>query len=181
MMELFPKRSSSTSHPAESDPQRSEIEETFATLDAAWKRNPVEVIAHFVRNTRDPLHTVAFLLVSLAADGVLTPDNLAALGIQQDEMHRVVSILRSEQPGTLLRYESSVREAVREHEAAIDELIEAAGATLDPAQRAEFLTKVAQFAYDNELTDLKIAYRLMCAEIGDPLKGLGKRAQQGYI
>lgn len=35
---------------------------------------------------------------------------------------------------------------------------------LDDDQCAAFLTNLYEFAYDNELTDLKVAYRLMDAE-----------------
>lgn len=155
--------------------------EAVATLDQAWKDDPVMVLAHFVQSTGDPLLAVAHLLVRLVASGVLSHDDLAALGIDETELRRVVAILQSDAPSDALYYEAEVHAAIRAYEADVDEIISAAGVVLDEDQRAAFQTNLSKFAYENELTDLKVAYRLMRAEVGDPLAGLAKAHKPGYL
>jgi hypothetical protein len=159
-----------------------EILEVVAQLDRAWDDDPARVIAHFLANADDPLLVLARALVMLTAEGVLTPEGLATLGIDREELERIVSILGTDAPAENLRYQMEVQKAIDEYDAQIDEIIAGAGISVDAEKRGEIRSALAKFAHENELTDLKIAYRLMKAEGSDPLKGLpGPTHPQGYL
>lgn len=169
-MGLFSKR---TDNPTRT-PRR---DDNLAELDAAWQEDPVAVLALFVQNTGSPRLTVAHLLVRLVTTGVVSRDELAAIGVDEVELRRVVADLQRAEPNAALYHEAEVRAALRAYRAVIDEIVATAGVVLDGDQRMAFEKSLARFADENKLTDLKVAYRLMRAEVGDPLAGLPKAQQ----
>jgi hypothetical protein len=104
------------------------------------------------------------------------------LGIDPEEFGQLVEKLRTENPRETLDHEAQVYAAIRDYDAQIDDIIKDAGINVDAEKRSEIRSTLAKFAHENELTDLKIAYRLMKAEGSDPLKGLpGPTHPQGYL
>lgn len=153
-----------------------------AHLDQAWEEDPASVISYFVANADDPLLVLARSLVMLAVAGVVTPEGLATLGIDHRELSGIVSLLQTDEPAVNLQHEVEVRKAIEEYDTQIDEIIADAGVIVGDGRRTEIRTALAKFAYENNLTNLKIAYRLMKAEGSDPLKGLpGSSHLQGYL
>jgi hypothetical protein len=141
----------------------------FDLLQTTWDRSPSAVVAHFLSTAPDPLRTLAETLALLVNEGVLTPHALSALGIDTGELATIAEHLADAEPGESLRYAAAVNEAMAAYESQVDEILAAAGVTLDPSARTSFRVAVAKFAYENSVPDLKIAYRLMRAEGLDPL------------
>ena len=153
-----------------------------AHLDQAWREDPARVISYFVANADDPLLVLARSLVMLAVEGVVTPEGLATLGIDHRELSNIVSLLQTDEPAMNLRHEVGVRKALEEYDTQIDGIVAHAGVIVGDERRTEIRTALAKFAYENNITNLKIAYRLMKAEGSDPLKGLpGSSHPQGYL
>lgn len=153
-----------------------------AHLDQAWEEDPARVISYFVANADDPLLVLARSLVMLAVAGVVTPEGLATLGIDHRELSGIVALLQTDEPAVNLQHEVEVRKAIEQYDTQIDEIVADAGVIVGDGKRTEIRTALAKFAYENNLTDLKIAYRLMKAEGSDPLKGLpGSSHPQGYL
>jgi hypothetical protein len=159
-----------------------EILEAVTQLDRAWDDDPARVIAHFLANADDPLLVLARALVMLAAEGVVTLEGLATLGIDRVELERIVSILSTDAPAANPQYAMEVRKAIEKYDTQIDEIIKDAGIVVDDEKRNQIRSTLAAFAHENEITDLKIAYRLMRSEGSDPIKGLpGSTRPQGYL
>lgn len=160
----------------------SEAVDALLQLDRMWSQSPGHVIHHFVAKAADPLTTIAHALVLLAADGTLTPQALQTLGIDERELSQLVAHITGPAPAQSLRYEADVAEARADYERQLDEILAETNTILDEELRGTFRVAVARFAYENQLTNFKIAYRLMKAEGNDPLAGLPKTVQNpGYL
>lgn len=171
-----------------SKPKRDDVQDVYellelvANLDRAWGEDPARVISYFVANADDPLLVLARSLVMLAVEGVVTPEGLAALGIDHRELGSIVSLLQTDEPSMNLQHEVELQKTIEKYDTQIDEIVAGAGVIVGDGRRTEIRTALAKFAYENNLTDLKIAYRLMKAEGSDPLKGLpGSSHPQGYL
>ncbi len=154
--------------------------ELLTKLDSAWDRSPASVIAYFLSSAQEPLSALAEALVLLVRGGVLSIHALAALGIDTGELAGIVEHLSGPSPQESLRYAAAVNEATAVFESQIEEILATAGVSLDVDKRASFRSTVARFAHDNNVTDLKIAYRLMKAEGLDPLAGSTDQ-RPGYL
>lgn len=165
--------------------EKQEMEQTIAEfsetvgslqqLDAAWDENPVSVLAHFASNTENPTHAVALLIKELAGANLLEQEFLDMFGITSDvrqawNKESEVSTLKRKvskaeeveaEREQVARYEAEVQKAMNEYESQIDEILTLEGLTLNQSQREAFRTRVAQYAYDNELTNLKSAYKAL--------------------
>jgi hypothetical protein len=156
----------------------SEYSDTIGSLqqlDAAWDENPVSVLAHFASNTENPTHAVALLIKELASSDLLEQEFLDMFGITGDvkktwskesevsNLRRKVS--KSEEAENERRaqmeYEAEVQKAMKEYEGQVDRILTSEGLKLNQAQRDAFRTRLAQYAYDNELTNLEAAYKAL--------------------
>jgi len=156
----------------------SEYSETIGSLqqlDAAWDENPVQVLAHFASNTENPTHAVALLIKELASANLLEQEFLDMFGITSDvkqawgkesevsNLRRKVS--KSEeaenQRRAQMEYEAEVQKAMQEYEGQVDRILSSEGLKLNQTQRDAFRTRLARYAYDNELTNLEAAYKAL--------------------
>lgn len=153
----------------------SETLNSLQQLDSAWDENPVQVLAHFASNTENPTHAVALLIKELASANLLEQEFLDMFGITNDirqswSKESEVSNLRrkvskaEEAEGQRIKqqeYEVEVQRAMAEYEVQLDRILSAEGLELNPAQRDAFRTRIARYAYDNELTNLEAAYKAL--------------------
>lgn len=165
---------------------------TLQELDQAWEQDPVQVIARFTANTGNPTQSVALLIKELATAGLLERDFMEMFGItpdireewakasEVDSLRRKVSETDSEKDRKLqeAQYEAEVQKAIAEYESQIDEILEAEGLDLTVKQRTAFRGKLAQYAADNELTNLKAAYKALKYEETQKKKQLAERAAE---
>jgi hypothetical protein len=154
----------------------SETFESLANLDAMWEENPVQVLHHFLGNTENPTHSLALLIKDAAAEGILDRDFLEMFGITADiqktwakegefqNLKRKVSV--TEQTEAQRRkeqeYEAAVQQALVEYESQIDDILSAEGLqNITVTQRNAFRQRLAAYAHENELTNLKAAYKAL--------------------
>ena len=173
----------------------SEFSETISTiqnLDQQWEDNPIQVIAHFTANTENPTHAVALLIKELATANLLEPEFLEMFGItsdvrqawgkesEVDTLKRKVSRAEQEraQRQQQVEYETEVQQAMAEYESQIDEIAASEGLKLNRAQRDAFRTRLAQYAYENELTNLKAAYKALKYEEGQKKKQVAEKTKE---
>lgn len=160
----------------ESIAEFSDTVETLETLDAAWEENPVTVLTHFLTNTDNPTHSLALVIKEAASAGILERDFLEMFGItsdvqkawakegEVDSLRRKVSATeKSEaQQKQEVLYEAEVQKALAEYESQIDDILADEGLKkITVAQRNAFRQKLASYASDNELTNLKAAYKAL--------------------
>jgi len=144
-------------------------------LDSAWDENPVQVLAHFASNTENPTHAVALLIKELASANLLEQEFLDMFGITSEvkqawSKESEVSTLKRKvskaekveaEREEVVRYEAEVQKAMQEYESQIDRILSSEGLKLNQVQRDAFRTRIAQYAYDNELTNLEAAYKAL--------------------
>jgi hypothetical protein len=158
--------------------------QTLQQLDSAWDENPVQVLAHFASNTENPTHSVALLIKELAAANLLDQEFLEMFGItnevksawskesEVDGLRRKVSKVEQEENARAeqIAYEAEVDKAMAEYESQIDDILEIEGIQLNTKQRDAFRRRLASYAYENELTNLKAAYKALKYEEGQKKK-----------
>jgi hypothetical protein len=141
------------------------------SLEDAWEDNPITVLAQFASNTENPTYAVALLIKELAP--VLDRDFLETFGItpemqrqwaQETQVNRVqqqerVSGNRREQELAEAQEELEVQRAIAEYDRQIDEILDENGLDFTVKQRTAFRQELATYAAENELTNLKAAYK----------------------
>ena len=147
--------------------------EGVQSLEQAWEENPVSVLAEFTSNTENPTLAVAMLIKELASENLLDRDFLDMFGVtpdiqrqwametrstrQQMSQHREAS--SREQQLSEAQYELEVQKAMAAYESQIDDIIETEGLNFNTKQRTAFRQELAKYAAENELTNLKAAYK----------------------
>lgn len=147
--------------------------EGVQSLEQAWEENPVSVLAEFTSNTENPTLAVAMLIKELASENLLDRDFLEMFGVtpdiqrqwametrstrQQMSQHREAS--SREQQLSEAQYELEVQKAMAAYESQIDDIIETEGLNFNTKQRTAFRQELAKYAAENELTNLKAAYK----------------------
>jgi hypothetical protein len=170
-----------------------EFSETLGTLqqlDSAWDENPVKVLAHFTANTQNPTQSVALLIKELASAGMLenefmeifgiTPDVRAAWGREtevENLRRRAASTERTtSQQLQQAEYEQQVQAAIAEYDRQVDDILETEGIELTVKQRNAFRSRLATYASENELTNLKAAYKALKYEESQKKAAQAKRS-----
>lgn len=167
----------------------SEQFEALTELDSAWNENPVGVISHFVQSTENPTQAIALLIRNLAADNVLDRQFLDMFGITpeiQNEWRKQNEIDNIQVQNTKAsstkekaleeaQMELDIQRAIADYDSQIDEIIEAEDLEFNTKQRAAFRQELAAYAADNELTNLKAAYKAFKYEESKSKQNLAKR------
>lgn len=158
-------------------------------LDAAWDENPVQVLTHFASNTANPTQAVAMLIKDLAAANLLDGQFLEMFGITPDVRNEwareteLNQLRTANQRGTSQKdqqlesatMELEVQRAIAEYDKQIDDIIDSEGLDFNVKQRGSFRQELAQYAADNELTNLKAAYKAFKYEESQKTKALAAK------
>ena len=165
---------------------------TLQTLDSAWEENPIQVLTHFLGNTENPTHSIALLIKEAATANMLDPEFLDMFGItpevrknwskesEVEGLRRKVSetekqaMTRQQQQA----YEVQVQTAMQEYAREVDAIVAAEGLELSRAQRDAFQTRLAKYAYDNDLTNLNAAYKALKYEESVRKRDVAKRTKE---
>lgn len=161
-------------------------------LDSAWEENPISVLTHFAANTENPTHSVALLIKELASADLLDKEFLEMFGITNEikqswskesevnTLRRKVSKSEQERQAQAEQeqYEAEVQEAMVQYERQIDNILQAEGLKLKPVQRDAFRTRLAQYAFDNELTNLEAAYKALKYEETQKKKAVAAKTKE---
>lgn len=158
-------------------------------LDAAWEENPVRVLSHFASNTENPTQAVAELIRDLAADNKLDSQFLAIFGItpeiqnewrKEAELNQLRTVTqktdtRREKELQDTQMELEVQKAIAEYDRQIDDIIDSEGFDFNTKQRTAFRQDLAKYAAENELTNLKTAYKAFKFDEGQRNKKLAAK------
>ena len=161
-------------------------------LDEAWAEDPVQVLAQFTANTDNPTHAVALLIKELAGAGMLEQQFLEMFGItpevrqawaQETRTNQQMRAQRATQTETMTRaqeleQEQAVQQAIAEYEAQIDDILESEGLDMTVRERKEFRSRLAGYARDNDITNLKAAYKAMKYEESRQKQTLAKKTAE---
>ena len=135
-------------------------------LAAIWEHDPSLVISNFLSNTEEPVQTVSISLAHLLHEGRISSDSLKLLGLDGDKLIDILTTV----PGTdRVVLGLQVQRALRTFELQIDEILRSHPNQFDAESRNRFRVELADFAYTNNIQDLRIAFRMMCEEGRNPL------------
>jgi hypothetical protein len=153
--------------------------EYVENLTKAWQANQAEVVSGFVASTEDPTLTISQVIVELAKAEKLDPKFLETFGITKDVREKWAEETKSsselsELKNRLNRFE---QERLQQDESAKQQAEEAAliqgyenqwaqiktenRLNFDPTQEVEAKLNLLRYALDNNLTNLKIAYKAL--------------------
>ena len=164
--------------------------QTLEQLDSAWDDNPVQVLAHFASNTENPTQAVAMLIKELAVGNLLDRDFMEVFGITADVQRAWASEV---QAGSARRaaqqtqednaqrleeaeYDKAVQEAIAEYDQQIDDILDAEGIELTVKQRGAFRARLAGYAQQNDITNLRAAYKAMKFEDNEKKRQSAQKA-----
>jgi hypothetical protein len=150
-----------------------EAHEGIQALEDAWEENPITVLAQFASNTENPTHAVALLIKELAAENLLDRDFLETFGVTPDiqrqwqqesrannaQQQERATGSRREQELAAAQEELELQRAIAEYDRQIDEILDENNLNFTVKQRAAFRQELAKYAAENELTNLKAAYK----------------------
>jgi hypothetical protein len=133
--------------------------------------DPVVAAAVLLQGTGTPGFSLGLLMLMLLQNEIVTPQELERLGISEEELVSVFSAFREGNSVEEINYDLEVRAAIRRYDQELALLALRRGIEPDTPAYAELRSVVAQFAHDNQLTNISAAYRLMLAECPDKLPG----------
>jgi hypothetical protein len=130
---------------------------------------PPAAIARIVASQDHPMVILAHSILLLVESGVVEREALQLIGIDSSEIVRLVSSFAEADSVQGVQEAMATHAAVAFYHAQISEIFSDKFMILSEEQRETFTKNVAWFAAENELTDLRVAHRLMVAEGLDPL------------
>jgi hypothetical protein len=150
-----------------------EAYEGIQSLEDAWEENPVTVLAQFASNTENPTHALALLIKELASENLLDRDFLDMFGVTPEVQRQWAQEARTsnemqqqratgnrrEQELAEAQEELEIQRAIAEYDRQIDEILDENSLDFTVKQRAAFRQELAKYAAENELTNLKAAYK----------------------
>jgi len=180
--------------------------EYVENLTKAWQSNQAEVVSNFVASTADPTLVLSQVIVELAKADKLDPKFAETFGITAEVQEKWSAEAKSQSElqsvkQRLEKFESekaaaeAAQSAQAQEEAIIAEydnqwaqIAAANGLTLDPAKEAEAKVELLQYALQNEIPNLKAAWKALQyeksqAKASDPKKSAAeaKKAATGVI
>lgn len=149
--------------------------ENIQLLDQAWDENPISVIANFTTSTGNATQAVALLIKELATQGQLERQFMEMFGITDDvrgdwvresevsQLKQKATKTESETNSRLeqAEMEAAVQAAIVEFDRQIDDIIESEDLDMSAKDRIQFRKQLASYARENELTNLKAAYKAL--------------------
>ena len=171
-----------------------EVEEQLGAieeLDSAWEQDPIQVISHFTMNTGNATQAVALLIRDLASQGQLDSQFLSIFGITPElqnewaQEKQINSMKKQNEKGYSdkeralqeTQTELEITKAIAEYDRQIDDIIDNEGLEFNTKQRAAFRQELAKYAADNDLTNLKAAYKAFKFDETQQAKKLAVKAQ----
>jgi len=175
----------------EREATRSQVE-YVENLTKAWQTNQAEVVSGFVASTEDPTLTISQVIVELAKADKLDSKFLETFGITKDVQEKWTEETKSNselaeiktrlnrfeqerfQQDTLAKQQNEEAALVQEYENQWAQIKTENRLNLDPAQEVETKLNLLRYALDNDLTNLKVAYKAFRFEesqkVTDPKK-----------
>jgi len=140
----------------------SNSDETIKFLNENWSDNPYRLIATLIHSTSEDMDiSLVLIIIEMIRLEYINFKDLAILGIDADELSNLISAVVDNDSHSSLREDLHVRAAIREYDRVIIEIVN--DNNLNHDLLSEFRTCLAEFASENSITDLKVAYKYLQA------------------
>jgi hypothetical protein len=126
--------------------------------------HPITHIATLIAQTPNPITSLAMVITLLLRHGWVTTESLATLGLSTDELTVMVQAVDGFEDVESFIYEMQVQTALRAYDRTLEIIAAERGIPKDGDTYVNLRSVLARFASENEITDLRVAYRLMLAE-----------------
>lgn len=133
----------------------------------------ITAAAYLLIKAEDPVTAIAMVIAQLLRSGRVEADALTKIGVTPDEVNSIVEATVKGSTLSEFSYELEVSAAVREYKREADLIGLELGLIPGTDKMDLLLQELSTFAADNDLTDLRIAYRLLRAEHPERLPGSG--------
>jgi hypothetical protein len=122
-----------------------------------------------ILETRNPVLGLALVINELVSHGVISAEDLTKIGISIDEVEAIVISLQESDTYQEFEFALETRAALRMYNAELMEIAAERGVSISGEAYIQLRSAIAEFAEQNEIYSLKLAYRLMLAECPERL------------
>jgi hypothetical protein len=122
-----------------------------------------------ILETRNPVIGLALVINELVSHGVVSAEDLTKIGISIDEVEAIVISLQESDTYQEFEFALETRAALRMYNAELMEIAAERGVSISGEAYIQLRSAIAEFAEQNEIYSLKLAYRLMLAECPERL------------
>ena len=131
--------------------------------------DPFKVVLMTVASQANPVLFLGLIIAQLLEYEVAAPSDFEKLGITLDELDGLRHALQEAENAEELDEALSVRAAIRRYDRAIESIAADRGIILGTPAHRSLRTALTTFASENNVIDLRVAYRLMLAECPEKL------------
>jgi hypothetical protein len=122
-----------------------------------------------ILETRNPVIGLALVINELVSCGVVSAEDLTKIGISIDEVEAIILSLQESDTYQEFEFALETRAALRMYNAELMEIAAERGVSISGEAYIQLRSAIAEFAEQNEIYSLKLAYRLMMAECPERL------------
>jgi hypothetical protein len=126
--------------------------------------DPFQHVAGVLARTEDPVAGLAVVITHLLRSGRVAPSDLTRLGIVDEEAAAIVNAFDRNDTLIEIGRDLDTQAAVRHYRSQVAEVAAGLGIVAGSKAFDELQHTLASFAHDNDIDDLRIAYRLLRAE-----------------
>ena len=140
-------------------------------VDEPAGTDPIDAAASAIVSTGDATLALGLLINKLLAEGAVSIDSLAKIGLSKEEITGLVEAF--EGAGNSAEFEEALdlQAALRYYNSELALIAGERGVRTQGEEYSALRSAIADFAEKNDLLDVRIAYRLMLAECPERLPG----------
>lgn len=133
--------------------------------------DPVTAAASAITSTGDATLALGLVINKLLAEGAVTVESLAKVGLSRDEVVALVEAFEGADTAGEFEAALDLQAALRHYNSELAEIAGERGISTRDEEYVALRSAIADFAEKNDLLDVRIAYRLMLAECPERLPG----------
>lgn len=134
-------------------------------------QDPIESAAATIASTGDAALALGLVINKLLADGSVSVESLAKIGLSREEVVGLVEAFEGADTASEFEAALDVQAALRHYNTELAGIAGERGVSTAGEEYVRLRSAIAEFAEKNALLDVRIAYRLMLAECPERLPG----------
>jgi hypothetical protein len=137
----------------------------------AGQFNPIHLAAVAITSIGKPAVGLALVIYELLERELVTLDELAKIGISREEVVAIVEAYNDSTSHEEFDYALETQAALRQYNSELADIAGERGVSITSDEYVALRSTIASFAQENDVLDLRVAYRLMLAECPELLPG----------
>jgi len=140
-------------------------------IDDSSGYDPVAAATTAIASTGDAALALGLVINRLLAEGSVSVESLAKIGLSRDEVVGLVEAFEGADTAGEFEAALDLQAAMRHYNSELAEIAGERGVSTAGDEYVALRSAIADFAERNDLLDVRIAYRLMLAECPERLPG----------